>query len=124
MSSIQIISDLGLDEKLLTGFVAFIKEFNIVGLGLGALVAQNTMDIGKSLTDSFILPIVHGILSRSVPRMTIKGLLAPIVTFLVTMAVVYFLLKLTGVSMSRPVDWVRVVNTDEIKAALEPAKQQ
>lgn len=123
MSSFKIISDMGIDEKFLTDFLSFIKEFNIVGMGLGALVANNTMEIGKRLTDSINLPIVHAILSRTIPRVSVKSMLSPIITFLVTMAVVYVLLRIFKVSMSRPVDWVHVVNTDELKAALQTKQQ-
>lgn len=98
-------------------FVQFLKEYNIIGLGIGALVAQNTMDIGKSLVDSLIMPIVTGIVTRTTPTFTYYTLVQTIITFLVTMFVIFFLLSVFGVKATKPVSYVRVIEPS-IKAPL------
>lgn len=114
-----IVTDIGLDEKILTDFGAWLKEMNIIGLGIGALVANNTMSIGGSITDALVMPIVTAILQRTVPQFRVKQIIAPILTFVVTMAVVFLLMRVFKVSMSRPVDWVRITNVEEIKRAVK-----
>lgn len=114
-----IVNDFGLDEKILTDFGQWLKEMNIVGLGVGALVANNTMSIGASLTEAVVMPVVQAILHRTVPQFKIKQVLSPILTFVVTMAVVFLMMRVFKVSLSRPVDWVRITNIEEIKRAVK-----
>ncbi|WIA10857.1 hypothetical protein OEZ85_011023 [Tetradesmus obliquus] len=103
--SYSIVNDIGLDEKLIFDFGTWLKEMNVIGLGVGALVATNTMSIGSSITDALVMPIVQAILQRAVPQFKIKAIISPILTFVVTMAVVFLLMRVFKVSMSRPVDW-------------------
>jgi large-conductance mechanosensitive channel len=121
--SYAIVNDIGLDEKILTDFASWLKEMNVIGLGVGALVGANTMAIGTSITDAVIMPVVQAIVHRTMPAFKVKAILAPILTFIVTMAVVFLLMRVFKVSLARPVDWVRVVNSDEIAKALEQHKQ-
>jgi large-conductance mechanosensitive channel len=93
-------------------FVQFLKEYNVIGLGIGALVASNTMDIGKSLVDSLIMPIVTGIVTQTAPTFTYYSLIQSIITFLVTMFVIFFLMSVFGVKATKPVTYVRVVKPD------------
>lgn len=114
-----IVNDIGLDEKLFKDFGSWLKEMNVIGLGVGALVANNTMSIGASITEALVMPIVQAILQRTAPQFKVKQILSPILTFIVTMAVVFLLMRVFKVAMSRPVDWVRVTNIDEIKRAVK-----
>jgi large-conductance mechanosensitive channel len=115
----NIVNDIGLDEKIFRDFGSWLKDMNVIGLGVGALVATNTMSIGTSITDALVMPIVQAILQRTLPQFRIKQVLSPILTFFVTMAVVFLVMRVFKVSMSRPTDWVRVVNIDEIKRAVK-----
>jgi large-conductance mechanosensitive channel len=97
-------------NEFILDFSQFIKEYNVVGLGIGALVANNTMDIGKAIVDSLIMPIVTGIITRSTPTFTYYGLIQSMITFLVTMFVIFFLMRIFGIKATKPVSYVRVVN--------------
>jgi large-conductance mechanosensitive channel len=90
-------------------FVQFLQEYNIVGLGIGALVASNTMDIGKSIVDSLVMPIVTGIVTRTAPTFTYYTLVQSLITFLVTMFFIFFLMSIFGVKATKPVSYVRIV---------------
>ena len=97
-------------DQFALDFTQFLKEYNVIGLGVGALVAQNTMDIGKAIVDSLIMPIVTGIVTRSTPTFTYYSLIQSLVTFLVTMFVIFLLMRVFGVKATKPVSYVRIVN--------------
>lgn len=98
-------------------FVQFLQEYNIVGLGIGALVASNTMDIGKAIVDSLVMPIVTGIITRTAPTFTYYSLVQSVITFLVTMFFIFFLMSIFGVKATKPVSYVRIVEPS-IKGSL------
>lgn len=97
------------NEKFFLDFAEFLKEYNVVGLGIGTVVAQSTLDMGKSFTDTILLPLVNGILSRTVPIISYKGLLSSLVAFLVTMFVIYVAIKLFKIELTKPVSYVKIV---------------
>ncbi|KAF6250464.1 hypothetical protein COO60DRAFT_1646847 [Scenedesmus sp. NREL 46B-D3] len=123
MTTYSIIHDIGIDQKILTDFGSWLKEMNVIGLGVGSLVASNALIIGTSITEAVVLPIVHAIMQRTLPKFQVKQVMLPILTFLVTMAVVFLTMRIFKVSMSRPVDWVRITNIDEIKRAVKVEQQ-
>lgn len=98
------------DTQFLLDFPQFIKEFNVVGLGVGALVASNTMEIGKAFTDSIIMPLVNAIITQTVPEISYYSLVQTLVTFIVTMFVVFLMIKLFRIKLTKPVAYVRVVD--------------
>jgi hypothetical protein len=98
-------------------FREFLSEFNVVGLGIGALVAQNTMEIGKSLVDSLVMPIVTGIVTGTTPTFTYYSLIQSVLTFLVAMFVIFLLMNLFGIKVTKPVSYVRIVEPN-IKGSL------
>lgn len=97
-------------DQFALDFTQFLKEYNVVGLGIGALVANNTMDIGKAIVDSLVMPIVTAIITRSPPTFTYYGLIQSLVTFIVTMFVIFFLMRIFNIKATKPVSYVRVVN--------------
>lgn len=98
------------DLNILLDFPQFLKEFNIVGLGIGTLVANNTLEIGKAFTDSVLMPIVNGILTQTVPDISYYALVQTLLTFVVTMFVIFAMLRLFNIRMTKPVTYVRVIN--------------
>lgn len=97
-------------DQFALDFTQFLKEYNVVGLGIGALVANNTMDIGKAIVDSLVMPIVTGIVTRTVPTFTYYGLIQSLITFIVTMFVIFFLMRIFNIRATKPVSYVRIVN--------------
>jgi large-conductance mechanosensitive channel len=97
---------------VVTEFKDFIVDANVVGLGIGALVANNTMDIGKAITDSIVMPLVNGAVTQTVPDVSFYSLLQSLITFMVTMLVVFVLLKIFNIKTIKPVSWVHVVADD------------
>lgn len=97
-------------KDFILGFNDFLKEYNVIGLGIGALVASLTLDMGKSFTDAVIMPAVYGITTGSVPEVSFYGLLQSTITFLVSMLVVFLLIKMFKLRLTRPIQLVQVVD--------------
>jgi Large-conductance mechanosensitive channel, MscL len=104
-----------LDYKPISDFAQFIKEFNVVGLGIASIVATNTIDIGRTITESIVMPLVNSFTTGKSPRFSFGELASSGVTFLVTMLIIFILLRLFNLSMSKPVTFVRVVNFGDVR---------
>lgn len=100
---------LGQNEFLLD-FTQFIKEYNVVGLGIGALVSANTMDMGKAFVDAVVMPTVTGVITGTTPTISYYSVIQSFFTFLVTMFVIFMFMRIFGVKLTKPVTYVRVVN--------------
>jgi large-conductance mechanosensitive channel len=96
-------------HQFFLSFTQFIKEYNVVGLGLGALVATNTMEIGKAFTDSVIMPLVTGLITQTIPEVSYYSLVQTLLTFIVTMFAVFLMIRLFNVKLTKPVALVQIV---------------
>lgn len=112
MSNFQAFNDA---SSLLLNFSEFLQKQNVLGLGIGTLVGASTLEMGKALTDSVIMPLVESLTTGTVPVMEFSDLLRTVMSFLITMFVIYVVIKLSGVRLTLPVTNVRVVNPGDVK---------
>jgi len=104
-----------------TDFSKLLKDFNVIGFVLGLLIANGVAEIANSFIDGILMPSVQPILdkiSKKGTQVKIGGLtlhlakfITSILKFFMISLVIFGLLKL-GVSMSKPVTWVKIVGDD------------
>jgi hypothetical protein len=80
-------------------FGNFIQSQNIIGLALSFLVAFSVMDGTKALTRSTIMPLVEALKTFKAPVFQLGFLVEAAFNFVVTMLVVFFVLKVSKVAM-------------------------
>jgi large-conductance mechanosensitive channel len=80
-------------------FGSFLQQQNLVGLSLSFLVAFSTMDTTKGFTRSIIMPLIEAIKTLKAPQFAFGYLIEGLFNFVITMLVVFFMLKLTSVNM-------------------------
>ena len=117
-----------MEEKLsLRNYIQFLKDFNIVGLGLGFLVGSSTAELAKDFNKTILGPLVEPLIKTITgPNMTLKvagatleigSFLKNILSFAITMIIVYLLIRGMAVQISKPVSFVKVVNLGELQQA-------
>ena len=104
-----------------TDFSKLLKDFNVIGFVLGLLIANGVAEIANSFIDGILMPSVQPILdkiSKKGTQVKIGGLtlhlakfITSILKFFMISLVIFGLLKL-GVSMSKPITWVKIVGDD------------
>ena len=104
-----------------TDFSKLLKDFNVIGFVLGLLIANGVAEIANSFIDGILMPSVQPILdkiSKKGTQVKIGGLtlhlakfITSILKFFMISLVIFGLLKL-GVSMSKPITWVKIVADD------------
>jgi large-conductance mechanosensitive channel len=102
----------------ISSFGEYLNELNILGLALGFLTGQHAIDIGKALGDDVITPLIiaaTGSLNGkvSVPSIAFGKVFRQLILFVITMLVIYLVVSVMGIKVTKPVQFVRVVNTDE-----------
>jgi large-conductance mechanosensitive channel len=106
-----------------TDFTDFLTQYNIVGLGIGTLVAVSAYNVGANFTEAIVMPLTKALLSSfqkdstfdlmAVMQVKSQDLLKALLTFVVTMFIIYFLIKMFNIRMTRWVQWVKVVEDDK-----------
>lgn len=86
-------------SNVVMDFGNFLQSQNLVGLSLGFLVAFSTMDTTKGLTRSVIMPLIEAIKSFKAPQFHFGYLIEALFNFVITMLVVFLMLKVTKVAM-------------------------
>lgn len=104
-------------ENYLEDFSQFLQQYNIVGMGIGTLVAVSAYNMGREFTEAVVMPVVNAITTQGYDlagdmRMKGEGLVKAIINFLVTMFIIFFMIKLFNIKMTRWVQYVKVVNND------------
>mgnify|MGYP003688342417 FL=1 len=104
-----------------TDFSKLLKDFNVIGFVLGLLIANGVAEIANSFIDGILMPSVQPILdkiSKKGTQVKIGGLtlhlekfITSVLKFFMISLVIFGLLKL-GVSMSKPITWVKIVADD------------
>lgn len=92
-------------------FQTFLKDSNIVSLGLGFLIAQSTMDMSKSFVGSVIMPVIQSIRTLKTPKFPVSNFVASIITFFITLLVAFIIIKLFKLQ-AKPIQPVLVANSD------------
>lgn len=106
-----------------TDFTDFLTQYNIVGLGIGTLVAVSAYNVGANFTEAIVMPLAQLLMSSfkkgsdfdfvAVMKTKSTDLLKAMLTFVVTMFIIYFLIKMFNIKMTRWVQWVKVVEDDK-----------
>ena len=99
------------------GFKKFVKGFNIMGLAIGTLVGSNLAGISKALSNDLIQPIVLSVFkiingNIVVPKFEYMNIFKEIVTFGITVGLMYFILQAFKIEMKKPIQHVYVVKND------------
>lgn len=92
-------------------FNTFLKETNIVTVGISFLIAQSTLDMSKSFIGSLVMPIIQAIRTLKAPSFPVSSFIASILTFLVTIFVAFFIIKMFNLQ-TKPIPLVQVINSD------------
>ena len=86
-------------SNVVMDFGNFLQSQNLVGLSLGFLVAFSTMDTTKGLTRSIVMPLIEAIKTFKAPQFQFGYLIEALFNFVITMLVVFLMLKVSKVSM-------------------------
>ena len=99
-------------------FGKLMKDFNVVGFALGLLIANAVGEMANSFIDGILMPTVQPMIDNvtskntqiTIGNFTIKldKFINAVLKFLMIAVVIFVLMKL-GVSMTKPVTWVRIV---------------
>ena len=102
-------------------FGKLMKDFNVVGFALGLLIANAVGEMANSFIDGILMPTVQPMIDNvtskntqiTIGNFTIKldKFINAVLKFLMIAVVIFVLMKL-GVSMNKPVSWVRVVGNN------------
>lgn len=90
-------------------FGSFLQSQNIAGLAVGFLIASTTLDTAKSLVSGGIMPLVLSLRTMKTPKFEFTPLLESVITFMVTLFVVFVIIKIGKVD-TKAVPIVQVVN--------------
>lgn len=81
-----------------TGFTKFVKEQNIIGLALGIILAQVSIDLSKNLGNNVIKPVVRFLSGKdSSLSVDFEGLLTDLIVLGVTLIIIYTMINLLGI---------------------------
>jgi large-conductance mechanosensitive channel len=105
-----------------TSFGNLMKDFNVIGFVLGLLMSNSVSEIANNLIDSIIMPSIKPFLDR-VSRendtivigsvtLHLEKLVNALMKFIV-LAIVIFLFVSFGVTVTKPVTWVKVVGVSD-----------
>ncbi len=85
------------------GLKNFLKEYAVIGLAIGVIVAQVSKDLVDSLVKGLFMPFIKAIFSgRDFSKMTyevngaifdIGSIISAFLTFIIVMAILYFVVK-------------------------------
>ncbi|HMT01487.1 MAG TPA: MscL family protein [Candidatus Absconditabacterales bacterium] len=91
-------------------FVAFLQQYNVIGICIGLLIATKVADLGKSLIEDLLMPLLFSPLMRKMRVEKLEDLsyggvlygrfLARFVDFIVIALFVFIVVKASGISLS------------------------
>lgn len=108
-------------ETYLDDFTQFLTQHNIIGMGIGTLVAISALQMGWQFTEAIVQPLLKAIMTlasggqfdlSAAIRCKSEGLVKAILNFIVTMFIIFFFVRLFDIKMTRWVQYVKVVNND------------
>jgi large-conductance mechanosensitive channel len=83
-----------LNNELVMSFKEFASQQQIPGVAIGFLLAQTTLDIARTGVSELILPLVTALRTASAPSFDLELVFQAIVTWLVTMMVIFTVVKI------------------------------
>lgn len=111
-------------------YMQFLQDYNVLGLALGFVIANNLGMVTKSFIDDVLMPFIDPFIAwitgatgtDDKKKMTLFGaeinvgsFISSLIKFLVVSAVIFIFLNKIGLNISKPVSWVRVVNTADFR---------
>ena len=96
-------------NQVFMDFNTWLRDTNVLGLGIGFLIGQTTLDTSKSVVSSLIMPLIQGLRALKSPQFKLGGLVESLITFVITMLVIFFLVKIFKLQTKQP-QFVQVVN--------------
>lgn len=89
--------------KFLRGLIDFLKEYSVIGLAIGVIVAQTSKDLVDSLVKGFFMPLVELLVSKEQfenlifvfrgVSFDVGQILSSLITFFIIMTLLYFIVK-------------------------------
>jgi large-conductance mechanosensitive channel len=80
-------------NELVMGFKDFIQDQNVAGTAIGFLIASSVLDMSRVMVSETILPFVTALRTTSVPQFDVDLILQSVITFIVTMMIVFTTVK-------------------------------
>lgn len=90
-----------LDNELVMSFKEFTQQQNVPGVAIGFLLAQTTLDIARTGVSEMILPLVTALRTTSPPHFDIDLIFQSIITFIVTMLIIFTVVKLFNLQTTK-----------------------
>jgi len=82
-----------LDNQIIMSFKDFLQDQAVVGTSLGFLIASTTLDMARVFVREGIMPFVIALRSTSLPRFNIDNIISSIITFVLTMLVIFVTIR-------------------------------
>jgi len=82
-----------LDNEIVLSFRDFLQDQSVAGTGIGFLLASSTLDLARVFVREGIMPFVHALRSTSVPRFDIDSIIQSLITFIITMLVIFVVVR-------------------------------
>ena len=112
---------LGFARESVGGLMKVISDFNVIGFALGLIIGQNVSELAKTFINGVIMPTLKPVLQRitgSENEFTVEigGLRIELGEFInalikfFALSIVIFIMLQFGVSMKKPVQWVKIVD--------------
>lgn len=81
------------------GFSKFVHDQNIIGLALGIILAQSSIEISKKLGANFVKPIVRFLSGKDdILNINTEEILTDIMILGLTLVIIYFMMTMLGVT--------------------------
>ena len=115
---------LGFAREGVGGLMKVISDFNVIGFALGLIIGQNVSELAKTFINGVIMPTLKPILQRLTGsekeftiqigsiRIELGEFINALIKFLALSIVIFIMLQF-GVSMKKPVQWVKIVDIGE-----------
>ena len=79
-------------------FSKFVKDNNIVGLALGIIMAQSSIELAKNLTEDIVKPIVKYAINKDQDLvLSPEDIIGDLIMLLLTIIIIYMVAKSFGV---------------------------
>ena len=90
-----------LQNELVMDFKEFTQQQNVPGVAIGFLLAQTTLDIARTGVSEMILPLVTALRTTSAPHFDVDLIFQSIVTFIVTMIMIFTVVKVFNLQTTK-----------------------
>jgi len=82
-------------------FSQFVKDNNIVGLALGIIMAQSSIELAKNLTEDIVKPIVKYAINKDQDLvLSPEDIIGDLIMLLLTVVIIYMVARSFGVKTS------------------------